>query len=212
MGRTVVNRVTDPSETNHQDTLWHTTPYTSTPLPTLRLSCIYRNTTRMTCIKKLNAPLTIDVPHVQIKLTTPVKHVRLHTGKEHHKAHTGPDPSLIRSNNRPPQLGNTPEGDVTELSQDYTLLEEGVKLRATYNSAQQSLADLEILPEITQTEDNGDTPEEKAAEISLDYILTEEGKGDNISGNKEKRNDGDTKDETNMKRPKVPLQPLKPTE
>ena len=48
------------------------------------------------------------------------------------------------------------------------------------------------------------------ADISLDYTFTEEGKGDNISGNKQKRNDGDTKDETNMKRPKVPLQPFKP--
>jgi hypothetical protein len=49
------------------------------------------------------------------------------------------------------------------------------------------------------------------ADISLDYTLTEEGKEDNIGGNNEKRNDGDTDDETNMKRPKVPLQPLKPT-
>ena len=79
------------------------------------------------------------------------------------------------------------------------------------NSAQPPLADPEILPEITQTKDNADTPEGKATDISLDYTLTEEGKGDNISGNKEKRNNGDTEDETNMKRPKVPRQPLKPT-
>ncbi len=83
---------------------------------------------------------------------------------------------------------------------------------ALNNSAQPPLAVPEILPEITQTEDNAYTPEEKAADISLDYILTKEGKGDNIGGNKEKGNDGDTKDETNMKRLKVPLQPLKPTE
>jgi hypothetical protein len=50
------------------------------------------------------------------------------------------------------------------------------------------------------------------ADISLDYTLTEEGKGVNISGNKEKHNDGDTKDETNLKRLKVPLQPIKPRE
>jgi hypothetical protein len=82
---------------------------------------------------------------------------------------------------------------------------------ALNNSAQQPLADPEILPDITQTEDNVDTPVGNVADISLDYTLTDEGKGDNISGNKEKRNDGDTEDETNLKKPKVPLQPLKPT-
>ncbi len=89
---------------------------------------------------------------------------------------------------------------------------EYLEKEALNNSAQPPLADPEILPETTKTEDNAYTPEEKVAEISLDYILTEEGKGDNISGNKQKRNNGDTEDETNMKRPKVPLQPLKPTE
>jgi hypothetical protein len=82
---------------------------------------------------------------------------------------------------------------------------------ALSNSVQPPLADPEILPEITQTEDNADTPEEKAADISLDYTHTEP-QGDNISGNNEKRNDGDTEDATKMKRPNVPLQPTKPTE
>ena len=60
--------------------------------------------------------------------------------------------------------------------------------------------------------DNVDTPEGNVADVSLDYTLTDEGKGHNINGNKQKHNDGDTKDETNLKRPKVPLQPLKSTE
>jgi len=79
-------------------------------------------------------------------------------------------------------------------------------------SAQSSLANPQILPEITQTEDNVDTREGNVAYISLDYILTDKGKRDKISGNKEKRNDGDTEDETHLQRPKVLLQPLKPTE
>jgi len=53
------------------------------------------------------------------------------------------------------------------------------------------LADAEIFPEVTQTEENAETPEGKVADISLHYTLTEERKGDNISGNKEQRNDGD---------------------
>ena len=83
---------------------------------------------------------------------------------------------------------------------------------ALNNSAQPPLADPEILSEITQMEDNADTSEGKVAYISLDYTLTEEGKGDTIIGNKEKRNDGGTEDETNSKRLKAPLRPLKPTE
>jgi hypothetical protein len=48
--------------------------------------------------------------------------------------------------------------------------------------------------------------------ISLDYTLTEEEEGENISDNKELREEEDTYDETNSKIPKVPFQPLNPTE
>ncbi len=37
--------------------------------------------------------------------------------------------------------------------------------------------------------------------------LSEEGEGENISGNKELRNEADLEDESNSKRPKVPLPP-----
>ena len=43
--------------------------------------------------------------------------------------------------------------------------------------------------------------------MSLDFTLSEEGEGDNISGNKELRGDAEHEDETNSKRPKVPLRP-----
>ena len=62
---------------------------------------------------------------------------------------------------------------------------------ALNNSSQPPLADPEILPEITQTEDNAHNPEGKVADLSLAYTFTDEAKEDNISGNKEKRSDGD---------------------
>ena len=48
-------------------------------------------------------------------------------------------------------------------------------------------------------------PEGDVAEISLDYTLSEEGEGDNISGNKELREEGDNADESISKRPKGSL-------
>jgi hypothetical protein len=50
------------------------------------------------------------------------------------------------------------------------------------------------------------TPEGEATEISWDFTLSEEGEGDNISGNKELRKDGDDEDENTSKRAKGPLQ------
>ena len=46
------------------------------------------------------------------------------------------------------------------------------------------------------------------AEVSLDYTLSEEGEGDNISGNKELRDELENEDENNSKRPEVPLNPV----
>ena len=51
------------------------------------------------------------------------------------------------------------------------------------------------------------TLEGDTAQVSLDYTLSEEGEGDNISGNEELRGETEHEDETNSKRPKVPLQP-----
>ena len=42
----------------------------------------------------------------------------------------------------------------------------------------------------------------------MDYIFSEEGEGDNISGNKELRDDAEHEDENNSKRLKVPLNPI----
>ena len=42
----------------------------------------------------------------------------------------------------------------------------------------------------------------------MDYTLSEEGEGDNISGNKELRDEAEHEDENNSKRPKVPLNPV----
>ena len=57
----------------------------------------------------------------------------------------------------------------------------------------------EILP------DKVTTPEGDVTELSQDFTLSE-GEGDNISGNKELRNDKDDEDENNSKMVKVPLQ------
>jgi hypothetical protein len=43
--------------------------------------------------------------------------------------------------------------------------------------------------------------------VYLDLSLTEEEEGDNISGNKELRDDTEQEDDTNSKRLKVPLHP-----
>jgi hypothetical protein len=51
------------------------------------------------------------------------------------------------------------------------------------------------------------TPEGDVAEVSLDYTLSEEGVEDIINGNKELRGEGEHEDETNSKRPNVPLHP-----
>jgi hypothetical protein len=61
-------------------------------------------------------------------------------------------------------------------------------------------------------DEKADTPESYVVDISLDYTLSKEGEGDSISGNKELREEGNTIDETNSKRPKVPLQPINTTE
>ncbi len=68
-------------------------------------------------------------------------------------------------------------------------------------------ADPEILPEAGNTTYKENTPEGDVAEASHDYTLSEEGEGDSISGNKELRGEGEHEDETNSKRPKVPLHP-----
>ena len=54
------------------------------------------------------------------------------------------------------------------------------------------------------------TPEGDVAEVSLDYTLTEEGEGDNITGNKELRDEAEHEDENNSKRLKLPLNPDAP--
>ena len=64
----------------------------------------------------------------------------------------------------------------------------------------------ELLDEVDTT-DKVNTPEGDVAEVSLDFTLSEEGEGDNISGNKELRCEIEHEDETNSKRPKVPLHP-----
>ena len=68
--------------------------------------------------------------------------------------------------------------------------------------------DPEVLLEAADTENKVNTPEGDVAEVYLDFTLTEEEEGDNISGNKELRDDTKKEDETNSKRPKVPLHPL----
>ena len=71
------------------------------------------------------------------------------------------------------------------------------------------VVDPKILPE-TEPPDKVTTPEEDVAEVSLDYTLTEEGEGDNISGNKELRDEAEHEDENNSKRLKQPLNPDAP--
>ena len=70
------------------------------------------------------------------------------------------------------------------------------------------MADPKILRKAEQTTDKVTTPEGGVAELSLDYTLSEEGEGDNISGNKELKDAADREDESNFKRPKVPLPPV----
>ncbi len=52
------------------------------------------------------------------------------------------------------------------------------------------------------------TPEDDMAEGSADFTLSEEGEGDNLSGHKELLEESEHEDESNSKRPKVPLHPL----
>jgi hypothetical protein len=67
--------------------------------------------------------------------------------------------------------------------------------------------DPKILPEASETPDKVNTPKEENAEISHDFTLSEEGDGDNISGNKELRKEGNDEDENNSKRAKGLPQP-----
>ncbi len=68
--------------------------------------------------------------------------------------------------------------------------------------------DPEILPGAKETSKKVDTLEGFVADISLDFSLPEEEEENNISGKKELREEGDTNDENNSKRPKVPLGPI----
>ena len=61
------------------------------------------------------------------------------------------------------------------------------------------VTDPEILPDSVTT-DKVTTPEGDVTEASLDYTLSEEGEGDNISGNKELRDEAKHEDENNSKR------------
>jgi hypothetical protein len=67
--------------------------------------------------------------------------------------------------------------------------------------------DPEILPEAGDTIARANTPERDVAEASLAFTLPEEGGGDNTTGNKELRNEGEHEDENNSRKPKVPLHP-----
>ena len=69
------------------------------------------------------------------------------------------------------------------------------------------MLDPEILPKARDMTARADTREGDVAKVSLDFTLSEEGKGDNISGNKLLRGSAEHEDETNSKRPKVPLYP-----
>jgi hypothetical protein len=64
--------------------------------------------------------------------------------------------------------------------------------------------DPEILPDTTRTE-KVTTPEGDVAEASMDSTLSEEVEGDNISGNKELRDEAQHEDENISKRLKQPL-------
>ncbi len=56
------------------------------------------------------------------------------------------------------------------------------------------------------------TPEGDVADISQYYTLSDEGEGENISGNKDLRDEQDIEDETNSMRPKVPQPRTEPLE
>ena len=68
--------------------------------------------------------------------------------------------------------------------------------------------DPEVLRDATDTENKVNTPEGDVAEVYLDFTPTDEEDGDNISGNKELRDDTNQEDETNSKRLKLLLHPL----
>jgi len=61
--------------------------------------------------------------------------------------------------------------------------------------------DPEILPEARDTTTGANTPVGDVAKASLDFSLSEEGEKDNISGNKELRDEGEHDDENNSKTP-----------
>ncbi len=67
--------------------------------------------------------------------------------------------------------------------------------------------DLEILTKAGDKVTRAKNPEEDVAEVFLYFTLSEEGEGDNISGNKELRDEAEHEDDANSKRPKVPLHP-----
>ncbi len=65
-----------------------------------------------------------------------------------------------------------------------------------------NIEDLELLPyKVT-------IPEGEVTELSQDFTLSDGGEGDNISGNKELRDDKDIEEENSSKRVKVPPQTL----
>jgi hypothetical protein len=78
---------------------------------------------------------------------------------------------------------------------------------ATIDAEQDRNQDPEVLPEVEDPENILNILEGDTAEGSIDLTLTKEGEKDNISGNKELRDHTKHEDETNSKRPKVPLQP-----
>ena len=69
------------------------------------------------------------------------------------------------------------------------------------------MQDPEVLPDAADTTDKRNTLEGDVTEVTLDVTSSEEGEGENINGNKELRGETIHEDETNSKRPKVPLHP-----
>jgi hypothetical protein len=72
--------------------------------------------------------------------------------------------------------------------------------------------DLEVPPDLEVTSTTATNIDGDIAAASVDFTLSEEGEGDIINGNKELRTEGDDEDETNSKRPKVPLTGDEPAE
>ena len=74
-----------------------------------------------------------------------------------------------------------------------------------------SIPDPKVLLDVGVEGTKTSTLKGNAVNIFLDYTLSEEGEGDNISGIKELRANGHNEDDTNSKRPKVPLTPTDTT-